>query len=90
MFHGFNLEKLHGLGGRIQRRAVDQRNDRVGVEVCRVERGSGIGLSLVAGIAESHHATIQTGTGLEGRGLMVRVVFPGLVGANAMAQRVNA
>lgn len=53
-------------------------------------RGSGIGLSLVAGIAESHHATIQTGTGLEGRGLMVRVVFPGLVGANAMAQRVNA
>ncbi|SDA77053.1 Signal transduction histidine kinase [Pseudomonas sp. NFPP33] len=41
-------------------------------------RGSGIGLSLVAGIARSHNATIQTDTGLEGRGLMVRVVFPGM------------
>lgn len=41
-------------------------------------RGSGIGLSLVAGIAASHNATIQTGTGLEDRGLMVRVVFPGV------------
>jgi len=40
-------------------------------------RGSGIGLSLVARIAESHNATIQTGTGLDGRGFMVRVVFPG-------------
>lgn len=41
-------------------------------------RGSGIGLSLVAGIAKSHNATIQTDTGLEGRGLMVRIVFPGM------------
>ncbi len=41
-------------------------------------RGSGIGLSLVAGIAKSHNATIQTDIGLEGRGLMVRVVFPGM------------
>lgn len=41
-------------------------------------RGSGIGLSLVASIAESHGALIQTGTGLEGRGLMVRVVFPAI------------
>lgn len=41
-------------------------------------RGSGIGLSLVASIAESHNATIQTGTGLEGLGFMVRVVFPGI------------
>lgn len=39
-------------------------------------RGSGIGLSLVASIAESHKAAIRTGVGLEGRGLMVRVVFP--------------
>jgi len=38
--------------------------------------GSGIGLSLVASIARSHNATIQTGTGLEERGFMVRVVFP--------------
>lgn len=44
-------------------------------------RGSGIGLSLVAGIAESHHAAIQTAAGLEGRGLMVRVVFPGISAA---------
>jgi signal transduction histidine kinase len=42
-------------------------------------RGSGIGLSLVAGIADSHNATIQTDTGLEDRGLMVRVVFSGIV-----------
>jgi signal transduction histidine kinase len=41
-------------------------------------RGSGIGLSLVAGIAKVHNATIHTGTGLENRGLMVRVVFPGI------------
>jgi signal transduction histidine kinase len=44
-------------------------------------RGSGIGLSLVASIAESHNATIQTGTGLEDRGFMVRVVFPGIAAA---------
>lgn len=40
-------------------------------------RGSGIGLSLVAGIAKAHNATIHTGTGLENQGLMVRVVLPG-------------
>ncbi|MBT2766739.1 two-component sensor histidine kinase [Stenotrophomonas sp. ISL-67] len=39
-------------------------------------RGIGIGLSLVAGIVASHRAVIQTGTGLEGRGLLVRVTFP--------------
>lgn len=39
-------------------------------------RGSGIGLSLVAGIAQLHHATIKTGDGLEGRGFAVRVIFP--------------
>ncbi|MEI2417657.1 ATP-binding protein [Orrella sp. JC864] len=41
-------------------------------------RGSGIGLSLVAAIAKSHHATINVGAGLEGRGLMVRIRFPGI------------
>jgi signal transduction histidine kinase len=40
-------------------------------------RGSGIGLSLVAGIARSHDAAIETDTGLDGRGLTVRVLFPG-------------
>jgi signal transduction histidine kinase len=39
-------------------------------------RGSGIGLSLVAGIAQLHGATIETGAGLDGRGFGVRVLFP--------------
>ena len=39
-------------------------------------RGSGIGLSLVAGIAQLHEATIETGIGLDGRGFNVRVLFP--------------
>jgi len=39
-------------------------------------RGNGIGLSLVASIATSHGASIHLDTGLEGRGLRVRVVFP--------------
>ncbi|MCF5597359.1 HAMP domain-containing protein, partial [Pseudomonas sp. PA-3-10C] len=58
-----------------EREAIFERFHRVaGTPV----RGSGIGLSLVAGIAKSHNATIQIDTGLEGRGLMVRVVFPGM------------
>ena len=39
-------------------------------------RGSGIGLSLVAGIAQLHEAAIQTGTGLDSKGFSVRVLFP--------------
>ncbi len=39
-------------------------------------RGSGIGLSLVAGIAQLHDAVIKTGPGLDGRGLSVRILFP--------------
>jgi signal transduction histidine kinase len=39
-------------------------------------QGSGIGLSLVAGIAELHNATIETGKGDDGHGFCVRVVFP--------------
>ena len=39
-------------------------------------RGSGIGLSLVAGIAQLHEAAIETGTGLDGKGFSVRVLFP--------------
>jgi signal transduction histidine kinase len=41
-------------------------------------RGSGIGLSLVASIAKSHNASIKVDAGLDGRGLMVRVAFPGV------------
>jgi len=41
-----------------------------------VVRGSGIGLSLVARIAELHEATIEAGTGMNGAGLSVRVMFP--------------
>jgi signal transduction histidine kinase len=39
-------------------------------------RGSGIGLSLVAGIAQLHEAAIKTGTGLDGGGFSVRILFP--------------
>lgn len=39
-------------------------------------RGSGIGLSLVAGIAQLHEAAIETGSGLDGRGFSVRILFP--------------
>lgn len=39
-------------------------------------RGSGIGLSLVEGIARLHGATLVTGTGLDGQGFSVRVQFP--------------
>ncbi|MCR6477358.1 ATP-binding protein [Variovorax sp. ZS18.2.2] len=39
-------------------------------------RGSGIGLSLVAGIANLHRATVRTGEGLDGRGFSVRILFP--------------
>jgi len=48
-------------------------------------RGSGIGLSLVAGIAQVHRATIETGAGLDGRGLGIRVMFPALGSAEAPA-----
>jgi len=39
-------------------------------------RGSGIGMSLVAGIAQLHHARIQTSEGLDGRGFGIRIIFP--------------
>ncbi|HVJ62099.1 MAG TPA: ATP-binding protein, partial [Tahibacter sp.] len=39
------------------------------------ERGSGIGLSLVARIAASHGAAVATGPGLDGRGFGVTVTF---------------
>lgn len=41
-----------------------------------VARGSGIGLSLVAAIAELHDARIETGPGNDGRGLSIRILFP--------------
>jgi signal transduction histidine kinase len=40
------------------------------------ERGSGVGLALVARIAQTHHATITTGDGLDGLGFGVAVSFP--------------
>ena len=40
------------------------------------ERGSGIGLSLVARIADSHGAVVETGEGLDGVGFGIAVVFP--------------
>ena len=41
-------------------------------------RGSGIGLSLVAGIARMHAASVAAGPGIRGRGLSVRVEFPAI------------
>lgn len=43
-------------------------------------RGSGIGLSLVARIAELYQGEIQAGAGLEGRGFSVSVSFPAHAG----------
>lgn len=40
------------------------------------QRGSGLGLSLVARIAAAHRAVIVTGEGLDGRGFGVTVSFP--------------
>lgn len=39
------------------------------------ERGSGIGLSLVARIAQSHGASVEVGPGLDGRGFAIAVFF---------------
>jgi signal transduction histidine kinase len=51
-------------------------------------RGSGIGLSLVAGIAQLHEAAIQTGTGLDGQGFSVRILFPLPAGTASAVQGV--
>ncbi len=56
-----------------EHQAVFQRFHRVAGNRAR---GSGIGLSLVAGIAQLHGARIETGPGLDGRGFSVRVLFP--------------
>lgn len=40
------------------------------------ERGSGIGLSLVARIARAHGASVQAESGIDGGGFGVRLVFP--------------
>ena len=41
-----------------------------------IERGSGIGLSLVAQIAAKHHAKIEWGPGVDGRGVGITIAFP--------------
>ena len=45
------------------------------------DRGSGIGLSLVARAARSHGARIEVGDGLDGRGLSITVFFAGVATA---------
>jgi two-component system, OmpR family, sensor histidine kinase QseC len=47
-------------------------------------RGAGIGLSLVARIAQSHGAGLEVGAGLEARGLSVAVWFDALPGASPL------
>jgi signal transduction histidine kinase len=47
------------------------------------ERGSGIGLALVARIARSHDATVATGRGLDGHGFGISVSFPALEGSES-------
>lgn len=45
-----------------------------------IERGSGIGLSLVARIAAKHGARIEWGPGLDGQGVGITVSFPSAPG----------
>jgi len=54
------------------------------------ERGSGIGLSLVARIAQSHGAAIEIGAGLDGLGFGITVVFPACAQAQAKDQLADA
>jgi len=48
------------------------------------EPGSGIGLSLVARIADRHQATIKVGTGIGGKGASFSVSFDALRVAAAL------
>jgi two-component system OmpR family sensor kinase len=43
-----------------------------------IERGSGIGLSLVAQIAACHGARVEWGPGLDGRGIGITLNFTGI------------
>jgi signal transduction histidine kinase len=56
-----------------EREAIFTRFHRVSING---GRGSGIGLSLVAGIAQLHRARVKVGTGLGGHGLGIRFLFP--------------
>jgi hypothetical protein len=60
-----------------------------GASLRRGQRGSGIGLSLVARIAASHHATIEVGTGLRGRGFGVLICFRSLATESTQAGAIN-
>ena len=57
----------------VEREAIFQRFHRI---AGNSGGGSGIGLSLVQGIALLHGAAIETGLGLAGRGFCIRIVFP--------------
>ena len=59
--------------------AVEQRQqvlDRFTRLAGTAESGAGLGLSIVARIAEIHGATLQLDTGTDGAGLCVRLTFP--------------
>jgi two-component system OmpR family sensor kinase len=50
--------------------------DRFYRRAATVEPGSGLGLAIVKSIADAHGASVQLGSGLEGRGLSIAVTFP--------------
>jgi signal transduction histidine kinase len=62
-----------------EREAIFRRFHRVAGSTVR---GSGIGLSLVAGIAQLHRATIETCAGIDDSGFCVRVLFPAVPDEN--------
>ncbi|MFO1188797.1 MAG: ATP-binding protein [Alphaproteobacteria bacterium] len=61
-----------GLSADERRRVFDRFYRKLGTG----EEGSGLGLSIVARVAEMHGATIGVETGLDGRGLAITVGFP--------------
>ncbi|MGK5062149.1 ATP-binding protein [Janthinobacterium sp. LB3P112] len=64
-----------GIAEQLHERVFERFVRLVGVD-CGQLPGSGLGLSIVRSIAERHDAHIILGTGLQGRGLAVEVVFP--------------
>lgn len=65
-----------GIAEEMRERVFERFVRLVQVESAAQLPGSGLGLSIVRRIAERHGAQIVLGTGLQGRGLAVTVIFP--------------